>query len=67
MYQCLQDYQLKSENDLRNSCESRPKELWKLLDKMNSSSENNTAISIDELYEYFKTLNTDNEISDTDF
>jgi hypothetical protein len=34
---------------------------------MNSSSENNIDISIDELYEYSKTLNTDNEISDTNF
>jgi hypothetical protein len=33
---------------------------------MNSSSENNIDISINELYEYFKILNSDNEISDTD-
>ena len=59
MNQSFQDYQYKSENNLR-------KELWKLLDKMNSSSENNIDISINELYEYFKILNSDNEISDTD-
>jgi hypothetical protein len=33
---------------------------------MNSSSENNIDISINELYEYLKILNSDNEISDTD-
>jgi hypothetical protein len=54
MNQNFQDYQFKSENDLGNSCESQPKELWKLLDKMNSSSENNIDIFINELYEYFK-------------
>ncbi|CAC5398495.1 unnamed protein product [Mytilus coruscus] len=47
MYKCYQEYQFKLENDLRATSESEPRELWKILNKLNRSADRQSKISID--------------------
>ncbi|CAC5391819.1 unnamed protein product [Mytilus coruscus] len=53
MNKCYQEYQFKLENDLRATSESEPRELWKILNKLNRSADRQSKIFIDELYDYF--------------
>jgi len=61
MNKCFHEHQFKLENDLRKTSETEPKELWKILNNMNRSVQNKSEIPINELYDYFKNLNTNNE------
>jgi hypothetical protein len=66
MNKCFSDYEFRFENELRNTSESNPEELWKILNKFKISKREDK-IDIDELYEYFKNLNLSNEVGDSNF
>ena len=68
MNKCFSDYELacRVENELRNTSESNPGDLWKILNKFKRSKREDK-IDIDELYEYFKNLNLSNEVGDSNF
>jgi hypothetical protein len=55
MNKCFSDYELtcRVENALRNTSESNPGDLWKILSKFKRSKREDK-IDVDELYEYFK-------------
>ena len=57
MNKCFSDYELtcRVENELRNTSESNPGDLWKILSKFKRSKREDK-IDIDELYEYFKNI-----------
>ena len=66
MNKCFSDYEFRFENELRNTSESNPGDLWKILNKFKISKREDK-IDIDELYEYFKKLNLSNEVGDSNF
>jgi hypothetical protein len=68
MNKCFSDYELtcRVENELRNTSESNPGDLWKILSKFKRSKREDK-IDIDELYEYLKNLNLSNEVGDSNF
>lgn len=47
--------------DIKNK---NPKESWKVINKYNKNCQNQSAIGIDDLYQYFRDLNRSPEISD---
>ena len=53
------EYQFKLENEMRNMYRSDPSELWKILNKLNGSRDRGIDIPINELYDYFKNINSD--------
>jgi hypothetical protein len=57
MNKCFSDYELtcRVENELHNTSESNPGDLWKILNKFKRSKREDT-IDIDELYEWIYEL-----------
>ena len=67
MNRCYNDFQFKLESDLRDTYDSNASDIWKILNKLHSSSKRDIEIPLDELYEYFKNMNTFDEQNDDDF
>ena len=55
-----------AQKKLRNLKSKSPKDFWKVINSINKKQED-TTISLDTLYDYFKTLNTTNETEDNQF
>lgn len=66
MGKAFSDYQFRVENDLRNTADSEPRELWRILNNLSRSKQKDCVISINDLYEYFRDLNIDNDKSEDD-
>ena len=66
MGKAFSDYQFRVENDLRNTADSEPRELWRILNNLSRSKQKDCDISINDLYEYFRDLNIDNDKSEDD-
>ncbi|CAG2251763.1 unnamed protein product [Mytilus edulis] len=54
---CFQNYQLKTEKELRNISTNNPKEFWKVLNKFSPKQKKESPISLEVMYAHFKKLN----------
>jgi hypothetical protein len=64
MKQSYTFHQQKLENELRKTSNQHSKPFWKILNRFSKkSSNNNIKITIDQLYEYFKSQNANEELN----
>jgi len=64
MKQSYKNHQQKLENELRKTSMQNSKTFWKILNRFSKKgTDTNIKITIDQLYEYFKSLNENEELN----